>query len=41
MLLRAQGKGFRRTAYAVAVLAAAGPGGVLAPLPAAAQANYS
>jgi len=41
MFLRAQGEGFRGTAFVVALFAGAGPGGALAPLPAEAQAGYS
>ena len=41
MFVGDKGKGFRQTAFAAALLMAAGPAGVLAPLPAAAQASYS
>jgi hypothetical protein len=41
MFLRAAGRGFRRIAFAAAVLAAAGPVGALAQLPTVTHASYS
>jgi hypothetical protein len=41
MFLRAAGRGFRRIAFAAAVLVAAGAVGALAPPPTVAQASYS